>query len=49
VASQQRALLAENGPLARSIGRMAVLMRSSGRLSGGVPMPVVSRTFLEPS
>jgi len=49
VASQQRALLAANGPLARSIGRMAVLMRSSGRLSGGVPMPVVSRTFLEPS
>ena len=48
-ASQQRSLLAENGPLARSISRKALLMRRSGFLSSGVPLPVLSRAFLDPA
>jgi NitT/TauT family transport system substrate-binding protein len=49
MASQQRALLAPNGPLASTLRRMADLMRSSGRIRADAPLPVLSRAFLEPS
>jgi NitT/TauT family transport system substrate-binding protein len=49
MASQQRALLAPNGPLASTLRRMADLMQSSGRIRADAPLPVLSRAFLEPS
>jgi NitT/TauT family transport system substrate-binding protein len=48
MASQQRALLAPNGPLASTLRRMADLMQSSGRIRADAPLPVLSRAFLEP-
>lgn len=49
MASQQRALLAPNGPLASTLRRMADLMVSSGRIRPDAPLPVLNRAFLEPS
>ena len=44
---EQAALLAPQGPLARSLRRMAQLMQSSGRIRPDAPLPDVSRSFLE--
>jgi NitT/TauT family transport system substrate-binding protein len=49
MASQQRALLAPNGPLASTLSRMADLMLRSGRILPDAPLPVLSSAFLEPS
>ena len=49
MASQQRALLAPNGPLASTLRRMADLMLRSGRILPDAPLPVLSSAFLEPS
>jgi len=44
---EQAALLAEAGPLARSLQRMAGLMQVSGRLRADAPLPRLSGSFLE--
>ncbi|MDI9406242.1 MAG: ABC transporter substrate-binding protein [Chitinophagaceae bacterium] len=46
-ASQQRLLLASDGPVARSIERLAQLMRQAGRLEAGAPLPRPTTAFLE--
>jgi NitT/TauT family transport system substrate-binding protein len=45
-ASQQRRLLAEDGPVARSIARMAAQMQQAGRIQAGAPLPRTTTAFL---
>lgn len=45
--SDQRRLLAADGPLARSRGRIAALMQRSGVISPQAPLPALSQSYLE--
>lgn len=46
---QQRRLLASDGPLTQTIGRMSALMETAGRIHPKAPQPQVSTAFLEDS
>jgi len=44
--ADQRDLLAPEGPINRTLGRVAALMRSSGDIAPATPLPVLNRQFL---